>query len=98
MSFASIPERLAAFRPSWSPSIYKASLISMVALAFIIPIAIVAMPFNEFLNGMAAQPKGKAQMTFGRTADNRSFHAGKGFIVFFHIGQQHHPYGRNSRR
>ena len=39
---------------------------SFVALAFIIPLAMVAVPFIEFFNDMAAQPKGKTQMTYGR--------------------------------
>ena len=54
------------FAPHWSPRTYKAVLISLVALAFIIPLALVALPFIEFFNGMAAQPKGKTQMTYGR--------------------------------
>ena len=54
------------FTPRWSPQAYKATLISLVALAFIIPLVLVALPFIEFFNGMAAQPKGKTQMTYGR--------------------------------
>jgi len=45
---------------------YKSSLVSMVVLALVIPIAMAGIPFIEFFNGMAAQPKGKSQMTYGR--------------------------------
>lgn len=66
-------ERLQKFQPRWSPALFKGGLIGMVALAFLVPLALVALPFIEFLNGMAAQPKGKAQMTFGRTHDPDGF-------------------------
>jgi hypothetical protein len=59
-------EKPPRFAPRWSLQAYKATLISLVALAFIIPLALVALPFIEFFNGMAAQPKGKTQMTYGR--------------------------------
>ncbi len=55
--------------PKWSPLMFKATLITLVAAAFVIPLALAATPFIEFFNGMAAQPKGKAQMTYGRTYD-----------------------------
>jgi len=55
--------------PKWSPLMYKATLVTLVAAAFVIPLALAATPFIEFFNGMAAQPKGKAQMTYGRTYD-----------------------------
>lgn len=66
-------QRLAAWQPTWSPSAFQAGLITMVVLALAIPMAIVAMPFNEFMNDMAAQPKGKAQMTYGRIHDQEGF-------------------------
>lgn len=53
--------------PRWSPLMFKATLVTLVAAAFVIPLALAATPFIEFFNGMAAQPKGKAQMTYGRT-------------------------------
>jgi mono/diheme cytochrome c family protein len=53
--------------PRWSPLMYKATLVTLVVAAFVIPLALAATPFIEFFNGMAAQPKGKAQMTYGRT-------------------------------
>jgi len=55
--------------PRWSPTMYKLTLGSMVALAIVVPLGLAAVPFIEFFNGMAAQPKGKAQMTYGRTFD-----------------------------
>ena len=56
-------------RPMLSDAAFKAVLIGIVASAFIIPLALVALPFIEFFNGMAAQPKAKTQMTYGRTYD-----------------------------
>ena len=55
--------------PRWSPLMFKATMFTVVAAAFVIPLALAATPFIEFFNGMAAQPKGKAQMTYGRTHD-----------------------------
>jgi mono/diheme cytochrome c family protein len=52
--------------PRWSPLMFKATLISMVVAALVIPVALAAVPFIEFFNGMAAQPKAKTQMTYGR--------------------------------
>jgi mono/diheme cytochrome c family protein len=37
-----------------------------VVAALAIPLILAGLPFNEFLNDMAAQPKGKSQMTYGR--------------------------------
>jgi mono/diheme cytochrome c family protein len=59
-------EKLKAFQPAWSPTLYKGALVTVFLLAFAIPLALVATPFIEFLNGMAAQPKGRTQMTYGR--------------------------------
>lgn len=59
-------EKPPRFAPRWSPGLYKSALITLVALAFVIPLSLVALPFIEFFNGMAAQPKGKTQMTHGR--------------------------------
>ncbi len=59
-------DKLSNWQPGWSPGIYRFALGTMLALAFIVPLAIVALPFNEFLNGMAAQPKARPQMTYGR--------------------------------
>lgn len=59
-------EKLLNFDLRWSPTMYRITLGSFVVLAIVIPLAIVALPFIEFLNGMAAQPKGKSQMTYGR--------------------------------
>lgn len=52
--------------PKFSPTVYKASLLAGGFAAFIVPLALVALPFVEFFNGMAAQPKLKAQSLFGR--------------------------------
>ncbi len=45
---------------------YKPLLVGTVIMAFAIPLALVATPFIEFFNGMAAQPKARSQMTYGR--------------------------------
>ena len=59
-------DKLSKCCPRWSPAMYRFTLGTMLALAFIVPLAIVALPFIEFLNGMAAQPKARPQMTYGR--------------------------------
>ena len=51
--------------PRWVLA-YRGALVGLVVAAFAIPLALAAVPFIEFFNGMAAQPKGKAQMTYGR--------------------------------
>ena len=52
--------------PRWSPRMYRLTLGSMVVAAVAVPLAMAAIPFIEFFNGMAAQPKGRTQMTYGR--------------------------------
>jgi len=47
---------------------YKAILILFAAAAIIVPLALVALPYIEFLNDMAVQPKGKPQGLYGRSA------------------------------
>jgi len=59
-------KQLEDWQPRWSPNLYKAVLVGIVAMAFVIPLTIVGLPFVEFLNDMAAQPKGKTQGTYGR--------------------------------
>jgi len=53
--------------PRWSPTMYKVTLGGAIVSAVAVPLALVAVPFIEFFNGMAVQPKGKSQMTYGRT-------------------------------
>jgi len=57
--------KLEAFEPKFSPRVFKAVLVTIVASAFAIPLAVVALPFLWFLNDMAVQPKGKAQSLHG---------------------------------
>ncbi len=61
-----LAKQLEEWRPGWSPNLYKSFLVGTVAAAFIIPLTIVGIPFIEFFNDMAAQPKGKTQGTYGR--------------------------------
>ncbi len=76
-----IPARILSLlrrvEPRWSPGLFKAAVGGAVAAAFLVPLALVATPFLEFFNDMAAQPKGRAQMTYGRTFDE----AGDGWEV-----------------
>lgn len=61
-----IQEKLRNFAPPFLPGVYKAHLVAAVALAFVIPIVLLAMPFIEFFNDMAVQPKAKTQGRYGR--------------------------------
>jgi mono/diheme cytochrome c family protein len=67
MNRQAILDKLLNCYPRWSPTMYKLTLGATVVLAIMVPLGMVAIPFIEFFNGMAAQPKGKAQMTYGRT-------------------------------
>ena len=67
MSKQVIIDKLLNCYPRWSPTMYKLTLGALVVLAIALPLGMVALPFVEFFNGMAAQPKGKAQATYGRT-------------------------------
>jgi mono/diheme cytochrome c family protein len=61
-----ITERVRNLEPKWSPTAFKATLVAILGAAVAIPFVLAAIPFIEFFNGMAAQPKGKTQMTYGR--------------------------------
>ncbi|MHC4798840.1 MAG: hypothetical protein ACYTF1_19575, partial [Planctomycetota bacterium] len=71
MMLKRITDKLQNFNPRWSPAMYRNALVSLLIMAIVIPLALVAVPFIEFLNGMAAQPKGKTQMTYGRLFDQQ---------------------------
>ena len=45
---------------------FKITLGGILVLPIAIPLLLLSVPMIEFFNGMAAQPKGKAQMTYGR--------------------------------
>ncbi len=66
MSQWALRDKLLDCYPRWSPTMYKLTLGGAVLFALVLPLALVALPFVEFFNGMAAQPKGRPQMTFGR--------------------------------
>ncbi len=66
-----IEEKIRGFSPPFIPWVFKAHLIALVALAFIIPLALVAMPYLEWFNDMAVQPKGKTQSYYGWFEDEK---------------------------
>ena len=67
MSLPSLKDILSNCYPRWSPTMYRLTLGGAVVAAVALPLMLVAVPFIEFFNGMAAQPYGKTQMTYGRT-------------------------------
>ena len=67
MTRTMLKDKLLEFYPRWSPTMYRLTLGGAIVLAIAVPLALVALPFIEFFNGMAAQAKGKPQMTYGRT-------------------------------
>ncbi len=60
-----IQEKMRDFAPKWHPGRFKATLIALPILAILIPLALLAMPYLEWFNDMAVQPKGKAQSYYG---------------------------------
>lgn len=66
MKMDGVSERLRNWKPQWSPTVYKSTLVGLVVSALVVPLGLVAVPFIEFFNDMAAQPKGKTQMSIGR--------------------------------
>jgi len=64
---ALIQKVLKLLEPNWSPTLYKGALGAVLVGVFVAPLLLVPIPMIEFFNGMAAQPKGKSQMTHGRT-------------------------------
>lgn len=60
-----IEDKIRKFSPPFIPWVFKAHLIAVVALAFIIPLTFVAIPYLEWFNDMAVQPKGKPQGEYG---------------------------------
>lgn len=65
MSPRTLDEKLNGVPLPWHPLAYKALLVAMPLAAIVIPLVIAGIPFIEFFNGMAVQPKGKTQMTYG---------------------------------
>ncbi|MFC2171589.1 c-type cytochrome [Acidobacteriota bacterium] len=61
-----IADKLIAFSPKFSHAVYKGALVAILAMAFVIPLFFVALPYIEFFNGMAVQPKGLPQSQYGR--------------------------------
>jgi mono/diheme cytochrome c family protein len=63
---ARLYDRLKRSYPQWSPVAYKVAIIAPIVTAVAIPLLLAGLPFCEFLNDMAAEPKGKPQGTYGR--------------------------------
>ncbi len=60
-----LQDRLRNWSPKWRPARFKATLVAMLALAVIIPLGLLAIPYLDIFNEMAVQPKGKPQGTYG---------------------------------
>jgi mono/diheme cytochrome c family protein len=60
---------LREWSPGWKPFRWRATLIGIFAMAIIIPLAFLALPYLEILNDMAVQPKAKAQGEYGWFSD-----------------------------
>ena len=56
----------AMLRPRFSPLAFRIVLWAIGASAIVLPLLVLALPYIEFFNGMAAQPKGRSQGTYGR--------------------------------
>lgn len=61
-----IQERLQATRPRFAPALFRGVLWAIAVSAIAVPLLLLALPYVEFFNGMAAQPKGRTQGTYGR--------------------------------
>jgi mono/diheme cytochrome c family protein len=61
-----LEKRLARFQPAFPETLFKGVLWAMVFAVVVGPLAVIALPFIEFFNDMAAQPKAKSQGTYGR--------------------------------
>jgi mono/diheme cytochrome c family protein len=55
--------------PVVSTQVYKAFLVTVIAMALVVPLALVAVPYIDFFNDMAVQDKVKSQMTW-KLVDN----------------------------
>lgn len=66
-----IKDKLQNFNPGFSPTAFRVMILSIIALAFVVPLGLVAMPYIEFFNDLAVQPKGKAQSYYGREVSEK---------------------------
>jgi mono/diheme cytochrome c family protein len=57
--------------PELARALFRAVLVAIIAAAFVIPLGLIAVPYIEFFNDMAVQPRGNAQGLYGRTANQR---------------------------
>ncbi|MHC4941614.1 MAG: c-type cytochrome [Planctomycetota bacterium] len=60
-----IQEWLGEFELKWYDWRFKATLIAILASAFVVPLLFLALPYLELFNDMAVQPKGKTQGYYG---------------------------------
>lgn len=56
---------LQEWSPRWRPLRWRATLIGLVIAALVIPLAFLSLPYLEWFNDMAVQPKGKTQGQYG---------------------------------
>jgi len=66
MSPSWIERRLRAWRPRFPERAFRVSLWALASLALVVPLGLVAVPFIEFFNDMAAHPKARTLGMFGR--------------------------------
>ncbi len=62
---------LGEWRPPWVEWRWRATLVGLVIVAFLIPFLFLALPYLELFNDMAVQPKGKSQGTYGWWVDKQ---------------------------
>jgi len=60
-----LKKKLESWSPRFKPDALKVFIVTMVAAAFVVPLALVALPYLELFNDMAVQPKGKTQSLHG---------------------------------
>lgn len=64
-----VQDMLARFELRWVDWRFKATLVTIVASAIVVPLVLLALPYLEIFNDMAVQPKGKTQGHYGHFFD-----------------------------
>lgn len=81
------------WEPKWSDNVFKFVLATIVLGAFFIPVMVAPIPMIEFFNGMAAQPKAKTQMHYGRVFDKEILSLQKPVEGTVPQGVSRYPFG-----